>query len=128
MELGIKKKLSVGYDEALRRVTAALKEDGFGVLTEVDVKETLNKKLGVSFRNYRILGACNPALAYEALQKNLGAGVMMPCNVVVYEDDDGAAVVTAVDPAQTAAVQVGPELAAFAEAVRARLTRVMERL
>ncbi len=128
MELGIKKQLTVAYDEALTRVTALLKEEGFGVLTEIDVKETLSKKLGVEFRPYRILGACNPTLAHEALQKNLGVGVMMPCNVVVYEGDDGKAVVTAVDPMQTAAVKAGPELVAFAEDVRARLSRVMQKL
>jgi uncharacterized protein (DUF302 family) len=128
MELGIRKKLTLGYDDALARVPAVLKEEGFGILTEIDVKETLQKKLGVSFRKYRILGACNPSLAYEALQKNIGVGVMLPCNVVVYEDDDGKAVVTAVDPLQTAAVQAGPELAAFAEGVRARLDRAMKNL
>ncbi len=128
MELGLRKKLNVSFDEALQRVPAALKEEGFGVLTEIDVKDTLQKKLNVSFRRYRILGACNPSLAHEALRKNLGAGVLMPCNVVVYEDDDGKAVVTAVDPLQTAAVQAGPDLAEFAAAVRARISRVVERL
>ncbi len=128
MELGIKKTLKGAYEDAVAKVTAGLKEEGFGVLTEIDVKETLQKKLGVPFRRYRILGACNPVLAHEALQKNLGVGVMMPCNVVVYEDDDGGVVVTAVDPLQTAAVQAGPELKAFAEGVRERLARVMQRL
>jgi uncharacterized protein (DUF302 family) len=128
MELGIRKQLSIGFDAALERVPALLKEEGFGILTEIDVKETLAKKLGLPFRRYRILGACNPVLAHEALQKNLGAGVMLPCNVAVYEDDDGKAVVTAVDPLQTAAVQAGPELAAFAGGVRERLARVMQRL
>lgn len=128
MELGIRKKLNVGYDDALTRVPAALKTEGFGVLTEVDVKATLQQKLGVPFRRYKILGACNPSLAHEALSKNLGIGVMIPCNVAVYEDDDGKAVVTAVDPLQTAAAQAGPELASFAEGVRARLVRVMQSL
>lgn len=128
MELGIKKKLTGPYDDVVAKVTGALKEEGFGVLTEIDVKETLQKKLGVPFRKYRILGACNPVLAHEALQKNLGVGVMMPCNVVVYEDDGGEVVVTAVDPLQTAAARAGPELEAFAEGVRARLARVMQRL
>jgi len=128
MELGIRKKLSIGFDAALERLPAVLKEEGFGVLTEIDVKETLAKKLGVPFRRYRILGACNPVLAHEALQKNLGVGVMLPCNVAVYEDDEGKAVVSAVDPLQTAAVQAGPDLAAFAAGVRERLVRVMQRL
>ena len=128
MELGIKRKLNVGYEDALARIPAALKAEGFGVLTEIDVKETLYQKLNVPFRKYRILGACNPSLAYEALQKNLGVGVIMPCNVVIYEDDDGKAMVTAVDPLQTAAVQVSPELKAFAEGVRVRLARVVDGL
>lgn len=128
MELGIRKKLTVGYDEALARLPEALKAEGFGVLTEIDVRETLQKKLGVPFRKYRIVGACNPSLAHEALQKNLGVGVMMPCNVVVYEDDDGRALVTAVDPLQTAAAQAAPELASFAAGVRERLSRVIHGL
>ena len=128
MELGIRKKLTVGYDEALARLPEALKAEGFGVLTEIDVRETLQKKLGVPFRKYRIVGACNPSLAHEALQKNLGVGVMMPCNVVVYEDDDGRALVTAVDPLQTAAAQASPELASFAAGVRERLSRVIHGL
>lgn len=128
MELGLRKELNRSYDEVLNLVPQALKEEGFGVLTEIDVKDTLKKKLNVDFRRYRILGACNPTLAYEALRQNLGVGVMMPCNVVVYEGDNGRTVVTAVDPLQTAAVQAGPELAQFAQGVRERLVRVMERL
>jgi uncharacterized protein (DUF302 family) len=128
MELGIKKKLNIGYEEALAKVPPALKQEGFGVLTEIDVADTLQKKIGVTFRKYRILGACNPQLAHEALKMNLGVGVLMPCSVAIYEDDDGKAVVNAVDPMQTAAAQSGPELCAFAEGVRARLARVVQGL
>jgi uncharacterized protein (DUF302 family) len=126
--IGMKKQLTVGYDEALTRLPALLKDEGFGVLTEIDVKDTLKRKIDVDFRRYRILGACNPRLAHEALSKNLHAGVMMPCNLAVYEGDDGKATVVAVDPLQTAAAQAGPELEAFARGVRERIVRVMEKL
>jgi uncharacterized protein (DUF302 family) len=119
--------LAAGYDDALTRIPDALKSEGFGVLTEVDVKETLEKKLGVGFRRYRILGACNPPLAHQALETDLTAGVMMPCNVIVYEADDGRATVVAVDPMQTAAAN-DPRLAGVARAVHDKLERVLERL
>jgi uncharacterized protein (DUF302 family) len=77
------KTLPVGFDEAVRRTTDALKAQGFGIITEIDVKDTLHKKLGIAFRNYRILGACNPALAHEALELEDKIGTMLPCNVVV---------------------------------------------
>jgi uncharacterized protein (DUF302 family) len=126
-QFGITKKLAAGYEEALRQIPEALKEEGFGVLTEIDVRETLKKKLGVDFRRYKILGACNPALAHEALSKELEVGVLLPCNVIVYEGDDGKAVVTTVDPLQTVARE-HPELRGIAEAVRAKLERVLSSL
>jgi uncharacterized protein (DUF302 family) len=109
-------------------VTEALKTEGFGILTEIDVRETLRKKLGVEFRRYRILGACNPPFAHEALQAELEAGLSMPCNVVVYESDAGRTVVTAVDPTKTVAAAGNPKLSALAEALRQKLERVIERL
>jgi uncharacterized protein (DUF302 family) len=121
---GIRRQLDVTYDEALARVPEALKAEGFGILTEVDVRETFKQKLGVDFRRYKILGACNPALAHEALTKALDVGIMLPCNVVVYERDDGKAVVTAVDPMQTVARE-HPELRGIAEVVRSKLERVL---
>jgi uncharacterized protein (DUF302 family) len=127
MELGIRRDLKHSFDEALTRVPAALKEEGFGILTEIDVQETLKQKLGVPFRRYRILGACNPSLAHEALQQNLAVGIALPCNVVVYDGGDHA-VVIAVDPMQTPVAQADDALAAFARGVRERLVRVMERL
>jgi uncharacterized protein (DUF302 family) len=127
MNAAMRKSLSVGYDEALARVPDALKTEGFGVLTEIDVKDTLKKKLDADFRRYKILGACNPPLAQRALSAELEVGVMLPCNVVIYEGDDGRAVVTAIDPMQTLAAQE-PALKPIAEEVRARLTRVLERL
>jgi uncharacterized protein (DUF302 family) len=124
---GIHKQLDATFDEALTRVAAALKVEGFGVLTEIDVRETLKNKLGVDFRPYKILGACNPSLAHEALSKQLDIGVLLPCNVVVYERDDGKAAVTAVDPMQTVG-RDHPELRHFAEVVRDKLERVLAAL
>ncbi len=88
----------VSYEAARQRIEAALKEEGFGVLTEIDVKATLKAKLNAEFRNYVILGACNPTLAHQALSADLGIGLLLPCNVVVTQDDDGNAVVAILDP------------------------------
>ena len=85
---GIQKTLDLGFDEALAKVPEALKAEGFGVLTEIDVQATLKKKLDVDFRRYRILGACNPPFAHQALQHSLDVGMLLPCNVIVYETDD----------------------------------------
>lgn len=125
--LGIRKELPVGYDEALARVPEALKSEGFGMLTEIDMRDTLKKKLGVDFRRYKILGACNPPLAHQALQTHLEVGLMLPCNIIVYEGDDGRAVVTAVDPLQTLAAGT-PALQEIARVVREKLTRVLDHL
>ncbi len=126
MTPGITKTLAMGYDAALAKVPDALKTEGFGVLTEIDVRDTLRAKLGVEFRRYKILGACNPALAHRALQTELGVGVMLPCNVIVYEEGDHA-VITAVDPMQTLAA-ADERLRPIADEVHAKLTRVLERL
>jgi len=126
--LGLRRELNSTFDEALVNVTEALKTEGFGVLTEIDVRETLKKKLGVEFRRYRILGACNPPFAHEALQAELEAGLSMPCNVVVYESDPGKIVVAAVDPTKTVAAAENPKLSALAETLRQKLERVLERL
>ncbi len=127
-ELGLKKTLACGFDEALAKVPEALKTEGFGVLTEIDVQATLKKKLDIDFRRYRILGACNPPLAHQALSALLDVGLMLPCNVIVYEADDGRAVVAAVDPTRTLAAQEAPAVSELARAVKAKLTRVIERL
>ena len=127
MTPGIRRELPIGYDEALTRVPEVLKTEGFGVLTEIDVAATLEKKLDVDFRRYTILGACNPALAHKALGIMLEVGVMLPCNVVVYERDGGGATVVAVDPSQTMAAQ-DPRLVELAAEVRQRLVRAIERL
>ncbi len=123
----LKKELASTYEEALAKVPEALRAEGFGILTEIDVSKTLSQKLGVEFRRYKILGACNPALAHRALSVALEIGVLLPCNVVVYEADDGRAVVLAVDPTQTVAAG-DPRLADIAATVRSKLARVLERL
>ena len=125
---GIRKELRTTYDEALLHVPEALKSEGFGVLTEIDVQSTLKQKLGVDFRRYKILGACNPPLAHEALQAELEIGLMLPCNVVIYEADDQRAVVLAIDPTKTLAATDNPKLAALAESVKDKLTRALARL
>lgn len=127
MVIGIKKVSSLSFDEVLARLPEALQAEGFGVLTEIDVQKTLSVKLSVPFRRYRILGACNPSYAYRALSAEIDAGVMLPCNVVVYEGDDGRTVINMVDPLQTIAQDSGP-LREIAEEVRERLTRVLTRL
>jgi len=125
--LGIRKVTKSSYDELLAKVPEALKAEGFGVLTQIDVKETLKEKIGADFRRYRILGACNPQLAHQALKAELEIGVMLPCNVIVYEGDDGKAVVVAVDPMQTVAA-ASPKLAPIATEVQQRLSRVLQKL
>ncbi len=126
--LGIRKVLRATYDEALSRMPEALKSEGFGVLTEIDIQSTLKQKLGVDFRRYKILGACNPSFAHESLQADLEVGLMLPCNVVIYEDDDRRAVVLAVDPTRTVATTGNPKLVELAEVVKQKLTRALAKL
>jgi len=125
---GIRKTLDLGFDEALAKIPEALKAEGFGVLTEIDVQATLKKKLDVDFRRYRILGACNPPFAHRALQHSLDVGMLLPCNVIVYETDDRKTVVSAVDPMQTMAAQGDPALRPLAEQVQQKLQRVIDSL
>lgn len=128
MNFGIKRELNLTYDEALAKLPEALKAEGFGVLTEIDMKETLHKKLGVDFRRYKILGACNPPLALQALSTELEIGLMLPCNVIVYEADNKTAVVVAIDPTKTIAATGHTALAEVAEAVKQKLTRALQAL
>jgi uncharacterized protein (DUF302 family) len=120
-------KLDLPYEQAVGKVTAALKDEGFGVLTEIDVKATLKKKLDADFRRYVILGACNPALAHQALNTELEIGLLLPCNVIVYEEDGGS-VVSIVDPISMLGVVENPELDPVADEARTRLQRVIETL
>lgn len=113
-------------DDVIGRVTRALASEGFGVLTEIDVKDTLKKKLQVDFRPYRILGACNAPFAYKALQLENKIGTMMPCNVIVQETEAGRVEVAAVDPAASMQAVDNPGLAAVAGEVREKLRRVVE--
>lgn len=125
--IGMEKVSSWGFDQALERVPELLKGEGFGVLTQIDVQATLKEKLGVDWRRYRILGACNPSLAHRALSAVPEVGVLLPCNVAIYERDDGKVVVRAVDPMQTIAA-AEPALGEIAGEVRARLGRVLEKV
>jgi uncharacterized protein (DUF302 family) len=125
---GSRKVLRATFDEALVRVPEALKSEGFGVLTEIDVQHTLEQKLGVGFRRYKILGACNPPFAHAALQADLEIGLLLPCNVVIYEDDEQHAVVLAMDPTKTMAATGNPKLENLARTVNEKLTRALDRL
>ena len=116
------------FDETIERVTAVLRDAGFGVLTEIDVKATLKNKLDVEFRNYRILGACNPGYAYRALQAEEEIGSMLPCNVVVQETPEGRIKVSAVDPTASMQAIDNPALGEVAEEVRSLLAGVVDRL
>ena len=122
------KVLSVSFDEAVDRVTQKLKEQGFGVITEIDVTQTLKTKIGVDFRPYRILGACNPTLAHEALKLEDKVGTMLPCNVVVQELGPGRIEVAAIDPVASMAAIDNPALLEKAAVVREKLQTVIESL
>jgi uncharacterized protein (DUF302 family) len=122
---GFSKTVDLPYAEAVEKTRAALKEEGFGVLCEIDLKEKLKEKLGVDFRNYVILGACNPPLAYETLQQEINIGLLLPCNVIVY-DDDGRTVVAAIDAARMLSVVHNPRLDSTASTVSDKLRRVIE--
>jgi uncharacterized protein (DUF302 family) len=121
----ISRTLDLPFEEAYRRVRAALADEGFGVLTEIDVSATLKEKLDVDFPSYSILGACNPPLAHQALQAEPDIGLLLPCNVVIRARSDGQTVVEALDPVQQLALAEAPALAALAEDVRARMQRVI---
>lgn len=128
MSYYINRTLSVAFDAAIVRVTEELQKEGFGILTEIDVKATLKKKLGVDFRNYRILGACNPPFAYQALQAEPKIGTMLPCNVIVEEVGNGRSEVSAVDPLASMQAIDNPALQAIAMQIQAKLRQVIARL
>jgi uncharacterized protein (DUF302 family) len=123
--LGIRATLNLPYEQAVQQTTEALKAEGFGVLTQIDVKAVMKQKLDVDFRRYMILGACNPPFAHRSLSANLDVGLMLPCNVTVYEEGNRS-VVTAVDPVvMLGALQEDPSLHEIAAEVRTRLQRVI---
>jgi uncharacterized protein (DUF302 family) len=120
------KTVTLEFDDAVAKVTEELKKEGFGVLTEIDVRATLKKKLDVDFRNYRILGACNPPFAHQALLAEDKIGTMLPCNVIVQEHGPGVVEVSAVDPVASMAAVKNEGLGGVATEVRSRLQRVIE--
>jgi uncharacterized protein (DUF302 family) len=122
------KTLGISFDEALVRVTEELKKEGFGILTEIDVKETMKKKMNVDFRKYKILGACNPPLAHKAIQTENKIGTMLPCNVIVQEISEGQIEVAAIDPVASMQAVENPKLRDVAEQVRVKLKRVIDSL
>ena len=120
--------LDTSYEDVISKVTDALKEDGFGVLTEIDVKSTLKKKLNVDFRKYVILGACNPPYAHRTLQTDLDVGLLLPCNVIVYETDDKKAYVSALNPVSALEVIKSDKLRKIAKEVSEKLKRVIDKV
>ncbi len=125
--IGIRRSANGTYDEVLARLPRVLQEEGFGVLTRIDVQQTLRDKLGASFRRYQILGACNPRYAHRALSTEPSVGALLPCSVAVWEEDDGRVTVNAVDPMQTIAA-ADPALGTIAAEVRAGLARALDAL
>lgn len=128
MSYHFSKKLDLSFDDAIEKTTAVLKDEGFGVLTEIDIKATLKKKLDVDFRNYQILGACNPPNAYKALQAEGHIGLMLPCNVIVQEHENGDVEVSAVDPVASMQAIENNDLGDVAKDVRDMLKKVIDRL
>ncbi|HQR35343.1 MAG TPA: DUF302 domain-containing protein [Blastocatellia bacterium] len=124
---GFSRKLDLSFAEAIERVKETLKVEGFGVLSEINITEKFKEKLGVEFRNYVILGACNPPIAYQALQEELGLGLLLPCNVIVYEDA-GKCVVAAIDAAKMMSVVGNPKLESAATLVNEKLQRAIANL
>lgn len=129
-QIGFTVQLKTDFDTAIQRVTDALKVEGFGVLTEIDVKATLKKKIGVDFRPYKILGACNPPLAHRALTADSQIGLLLPCNVVVAqsEKEDGVIDISLVDPISMLGVVTNPDVEPVAQEARAKLERVAKAL
>ena len=128
MEYYFSKRVDIPFAEALQKVVEALKQEGFGVLTEIDVQATLKKKLDVDFRPYKILGACNPPFAYEALQAERMIGTMLPCNVIVQEAEEGKTEVAAIDPIASMQAIGNANLKEIAEKVRLKLKAVVDQV
>lgn len=122
------KTIDADFEEAISKVTEELKKEGFGILTEIDVKDTFKKKLDIDFKKYRILGACNPHFAYEALKAEEKIGTMLPCNVIVQEHEDGKVEVSAVDPVASMMAIKNDSLRSIATEIREKLRRVIANL
>ncbi|MHB8336419.1 MAG: DUF302 domain-containing protein [Ignavibacteriaceae bacterium] len=127
MEYGFSKTVDLPFDKAVEKVTDELKKVGFGVLTEIDVKETMKKKLNVDFKNYKILGACNPPIAHKALQIEEELGLLLPCNVIVYEKE-GKCAVSVFNPMIMTQLIDNKEMIAIAEEVKSKLLTVLEKV
>jgi uncharacterized protein (DUF302 family) len=126
---GLRREVALPYPQAVERVREELGAEGFGVLTEIDVKATLKKKIDVDFRPYVILGACNPTLAHQALSEEADIGLLLPCNVIVYQmDNPERSLVAAIDPVTQLSITGNEELTPVSQDVQARLTRVLERI
>ena len=120
--------INCSFDEAITRVTEELKKEGFGILSEIDVRQALKKKLDVDFKKYKILGACNPPYAYQALQIEEKIGTMLPCNVIVLENDQGQVEVAAIDPIASMQAIKNPQLNEVAVQIQAKLKKVINSL
>src|ERR1039457_3828232 len=125
-DFALSKNLDSKFEDTVSRLPDALASEGFGVLTQIDVQSVFAQKINQPFRRYRIFGACNPKLAHHALTSNLLAGIMIPCNVILWERDDGTTTIAAVDPVQTPAAKADPAIADLAKEVLARLERVFK--
>lgn len=128
MNYTINKKVNTRFEQAVEDVTAELKKEGFGVITEIDLKEKFKDKLDVDFRKYTILGACNPALAYKAIQQEPSIGVMLPCNVLVQETENGAVEISAINPLSSIGATENSNLQSLAREVSDKLQAVIERM
>lgn len=126
MSYYISKKISIDFEQAVRHVTESLKKEGFGVLTEIDIQQKLKEKLDVDFRKYKILGACNPPYAYQALQQEDKIGTMLPCNVILQELDNNEIEVAAVDPVASMMAVENQQLAGIASEIKGKLEHVIE--
>jgi len=125
---GFSKIVDLNYDEAVEKLKAELKKEGFGALTEVDVKQTLKKKLDVNFKPYKIIGACNPPFAYKALQTEEQIGLLLPCNVIVYVNDEGNTIVAVIDPIASMQKVNNDKLEEVASTIQEKLKRVLENI
>ncbi len=127
-QIGFTARLKTDFESAVQRVTEALKAEGFGVLTEIDVQETLKKKLNVDFRPYKILGACNPPLAHRALTADAQVGLLLPCNMIVSQEEEGMVEISLVDPLGMLGIVTNPAVEPVAREARERLERVVRSL
>lgn len=128
MSYNISKKVEGSFDDTINKVTQELKKEGFGIITEIDLKDKFKEKLDVDFRNYKILGACNPALAYKAIQQEDKIGTMLPCNILVQEHENGEVEVSAINPLQSIGAVDNEKLQSLAEEVSGKLKEMINHL